>query len=151
MTGFLIFLHATVCVLLTMVILMQAGRGGGLTAGFASAESMFGARTNEFMVRATIVLMSIFLLTSLGLAFLSSRKEKSLIPANIATKKLPDITIPINATVQNPEQQEDLSMESKPIVNGEAPQNDTSSMPTELPVSAEPIPSSSVVDNRVQQ
>ena len=148
MTGLLIFLHAAVCVLLTMVVLMQAGRGGGLTEGFASAESMFGARTNEFMVRTTIVLMTIFLTTSLSLAYLSSRKEKSLIPANVSAKRLPDITIPINATVPNSDQQEWPATESKPIVNREAPQ---SSKPTELPLSSEAAPANVVVDNRVQQ
>ena len=148
MTGVLIFLHATICVLLTMVVLMQAGRGGGLTEGFASAESVFGARTNEFMVRTTVVLMTLFLTTSLSLAYLSSRKEKSLIPANIATKKLPDITIPINATVPNSEKQEEPAAESKPVVKGEAPQ---SAQPTELPVSSTTSKSNTVVDNQVRQ
>jgi preprotein translocase subunit SecG len=78
MTGFVMFIHAVISILLILVILMQAGRGGGLTEGFAAAEQMFGARTNELMIKATTVLGTAFLVTSLGLAILSSQKGKSL-------------------------------------------------------------------------
>src|SRR5580698_1345511 len=63
---------------------MQAGRGGGLTETFQSAESMFGTQTNVFMVRFTTILAVIFLSTSLVLAFNSSKGDKSL----MANKKL---------------------------------------------------------------
>jgi protein translocase SecG subunit len=72
------FLHGIISVVLIVIILMQSGRGGGLTEGFASAESMFGARTNEFMVKATTIFSGLFLVTCLGLAVLSSQKGKSL-------------------------------------------------------------------------
>jgi len=74
----LIVIHVLTAVLLITVILMQSGRGGGLTESFASAESMFGARTNEFMVRATTILAVIFLVTNLSLAYMNSKKERSL-------------------------------------------------------------------------
>ena len=149
MTGLLIFLHALVCVLLAMVILMQAGRGGGLTEGFASAESMFGARTNEFMVRTTIVLMTVFLTTSLSLAYVSAKKEKSIIPANITTKKLPNVTIPVNATAETPktETQENSTVTPQPS-NAIEPATTGSDHSTELPATPESVPAA--VDNRVQ-
>jgi preprotein translocase subunit SecG len=78
MTGIFMFFHGLVCVLLVLVILMQSGRGGGLTEGFASAESIFGAKTNAFMVKATTILGTVFLVTCLSLAVLSSQKGKSL-------------------------------------------------------------------------
>ncbi len=84
MIGFVTVLHALVTILLLVVILMQSGRGGGLTEGFASAESMFGAQTNEFMIKATTVLSSLFLITCLGLAVLSSQKGKSLMSGSVA-------------------------------------------------------------------
>ena len=87
MMGFLMFIHAMICILLSAVILMQSGRGGGLTEGFASAESMFGAKTNSFMVKATTVFASLFLITCLTLAFLSSRKERSLMSGRFPTAK----------------------------------------------------------------
>ena len=86
MTGFFMFLHAVVSVLLLVIILMQSGRGGGLTESFASAESMFGAKTNEFMIKATTVFASLFLVTCLGLAIVSSQKGKSLMSSKVASQ-----------------------------------------------------------------
>lgn len=76
--GFILVIHVIVCVLLVICILMQAGRGGGLTETFQSAESMFGTQTNVFMVRLTTIFAVIFLSTSLILAFNSSKGAKSL-------------------------------------------------------------------------
>src|SRR5271157_3489237 len=82
--GFILVIHVIVCVLLVITILMQSGRGGGLTETFQSAESMFGTQTNVFMVRLTTILAAIFISTSLVLAINSSKGEKSL----MANKKL---------------------------------------------------------------
>ena len=82
--GFILVIHVIVCVLLVIAVLMQAGRGGGLTETFQSAESMFGTQTNVFMVRFTSILAVIFLCTSLILAFNSTKGDKSL----MANKKL---------------------------------------------------------------
>jgi preprotein translocase subunit SecG len=82
--GFILVIHVIVCVLLVISILMQAGRGGGLTETFQSAESMFGTQTNVFMVRFTTILAAIFISTSLLLAFKSSKGDQSL----MANKKL---------------------------------------------------------------
>src|SRR5665213_1107572 len=82
--GFILVIHVIVCVLLVIAILMQAGRGGGLTETFQSAESMFGTQTNVFMVRFTTILAAIFICTSLLLAFKSSKGDQSL----MANKKL---------------------------------------------------------------
>ena len=100
--AFVTFIHVLVCVLLIISILMQSGRGGGLTEAFSSAESMFGAKTNVFMVRITSILATIFLVTSLTLAYFSARKEQSLIPDTLtmpakpasatATTPSPDVT-----------------------------------------------------------
>ncbi len=76
--GILIFFHSVACILLITVILMQAGRKGGLTNGFASAESMFGAKTNAFMVRTTIVMLAVFMVTSLSLAYVTAKKDRSI-------------------------------------------------------------------------
>ena len=84
MFGFIVFLHVLVCMLLAAIILMQSGKGGGLTENFAAAESMFGAKTNVVLVKATAVLASFFLVTCLTLAFLSSKSNKSLIKGTAA-------------------------------------------------------------------
>src|SRR5208283_3762554 len=99
--GFILVIHVIVCVLLVIAILMQAGRGGGLTETFQSAESMFGTQTNVFMVRFTTILAVIFLSTSLILAFNSSRGDKSL----MANKKLLS-TIPMPDKTAKPKDAE---------------------------------------------
>ena len=113
--GFILVIHVIVCVLLVITILMQAGRGGGLTETFQSAESMFGTQTNVFMVRTTTVLAVIFLSTSLILAFNSSKVDQSL----MANKRLLS-TLPKAAAVpesKNPENDVQVKVESpKPIV-----------------------------------
>ena len=78
MTGLFIFIHVVICILLIAIILMQPGKGGGLTDSMASAESIFGAKTNVFIIKTTAILAGIFLITCLGLAILSSQKNKSL-------------------------------------------------------------------------
>jgi len=84
--GFMMVIHALISIMLMVIILMQSGRGGGLTEGFASAESVFGAQTNEFMIKATTVFAGLFLVTCLGLAVLSSQKGKSLM-ADVASQE----------------------------------------------------------------
>jgi len=102
MTTFVIIIHSIVCLLLVAVILMQSGRGGGLTENFSGAGDVFGAQTNSVMIRLTTILACVFLVTSLGLAFLSTNKDKSLMQQRVATDptKLPmeemeKIVIPI--------------------------------------------------------
>ena len=75
---FILVIHSITCVLLVLTVLMQAGRGGGLTESFSSAESVFGAQTSAFMVRTTSILATVFFTTSLVLALMSSRQERSL-------------------------------------------------------------------------
>ncbi|VAW19814.1 hypothetical protein MNBD_BACTEROID05-162 [hydrothermal vent metagenome] len=87
MLGFIVVIHAIVCVFLIVIILMQSGRGGGLTESFSSAESMFGAQTNSLMTKATTVVCIMFFITCLSLAFLSSKKDESLMSNKVAVEK----------------------------------------------------------------
>ena len=87
--AFVTFIHSVLCILMVIAILMQSGRGGGLTEAFSSAESMFGAKTNVLMVRITGVLATLFLVTSLTLAYFSARKEQSLIPNTVTVPAKP--------------------------------------------------------------
>lgn len=67
--GFVVFLHVTICILLITIILIQAGRGGGLVESFSSVESMFGPKTNSFLTRATTVLSTAFFYYLSNLSF----------------------------------------------------------------------------------
>lgn len=89
-----VIFHSLVCIILVIIILMQSGRGGGLTEGFASTESMFGAQTNEYMIRATSIAATLFLVTCVSLAVISSKKEKSLMSTKVAAPRQMEINIP---------------------------------------------------------
>lgn len=98
MMTFILVIHSITCVLLVLTILMQSGRGGGLTEQFASAESVFGAQTSSFMVRTTSIAATVFFITSLTLALMSAGQERSLMANNSVAaakvKKLSDVQIP---------------------------------------------------------
>jgi len=79
MMTFLITLHVIFCVLLIIVILIQAGRGGGLVEMLSGAESIFGTKTSAMLTRATTILSIAFFITCLSLALLSAKHSKSLI------------------------------------------------------------------------
>jgi preprotein translocase subunit SecG len=64
---FLGVLFLIVCFLLIVVILLQKGRGGGLSAAFGGmGQSAFGTKTGDVFTWVTIVLTSLFLLLAVG-------------------------------------------------------------------------------------
>jgi preprotein translocase subunit SecG len=81
MYAFLIVVHVIVCVVLILVVLLQAGRGGGFSEmlGGGQPQSLFGTQTNQFMVRATEVCAVVFIVTSLSLGLITSHRGKSLV------------------------------------------------------------------------
>ncbi len=79
MMSLILVIHAIICILLIGIILIQAGRGGGLVESFSSVESMFGPKTNVFLTRATTVLSILFFITCLSLALLSAKQGRSLL------------------------------------------------------------------------
>lgn len=93
MIGLLIALHVIICMLLIGIILIQAGRGGGLVEGFSGVESMFGTKTSSFLTRTTTVLSILFFVTCLSLAFLSAKQSRSLMKdTSVTTKQAPQNT-----------------------------------------------------------
>lgn len=68
---FVAFLFALVCVVLVLVVLVQKGRGGGLSGAFGGgmASGLLGSKTGDFLTWVTIGLFVVFL----GLAVLLAR------------------------------------------------------------------------------
>jgi len=87
MMTFIITLHIIFCILLIILILIQAGRGGGLVEGFSGVESMFGPKTNVFLTRTTTVLAVLFFTSCVSLAFFSSQQSKSLMRKAASQRK----------------------------------------------------------------
>jgi len=61
--NFVAVLFVLVSLILVLVVLMQKGRGGGLSGAFAGgmASGLLGSKTGDFLTWVTIVLVSIFL------------------------------------------------------------------------------------------
>ena len=85
--GILIVIHIIACLGLIVIVLLQSGRGGGLSESFSSAESIFGTKTNTFLTRTTMVFAIVFLITCLTLAFLSKQSSKSIMPRQKLTSE----------------------------------------------------------------
>lgn len=77
----LVTVHVFVCFFLIAVILLQAGRGQGLSWGVfgGTPQSIFGTKTATFLTRVTTVCASIFLLSCIALNVIETQKSKSLI------------------------------------------------------------------------
>lgn len=77
MIQFVTVIHVIVCVLLVLVVLLQQGKKDGMGAAFGGgSQSVFGARGAEtFLEKVTKVLAIIFMCTSLGLVYFSSKES----------------------------------------------------------------------------
>ena len=87
----LIILHVMICFILIAVILLQAGRGQGLTgASFSGSgvQTLFGTRAADFLTKATTVSAILFLFTCIGLDILEARRSRSLFAPQTPTTPL---------------------------------------------------------------
>ena len=78
---FLLIVHLTACISLILIVLLQSGKGGGLSGlmgGGGGAEQIFGASTGmAFVKKVTVAIAVTFVLTSLLLTIVVSRKGLS--------------------------------------------------------------------------
>ncbi len=76
---FLTVIHVVACIILILVVLLQQGKGGGLSAMGGGGAQVFGGRgAGNFMTRLTAICAAIFMMTSLSLAYLSSVGDSEL-------------------------------------------------------------------------
>lgn len=77
---FMISVHVIVSLFLVFVILIQSGRGGGLSQEFggSSTQTILGTKTATFLTRTTTVCAALYIITSLSLAIMSAKRGKSL-------------------------------------------------------------------------
>ena len=84
MTLLLTVIHVLACLALIMIVLLQTGKGADMGAAFGggSSKTLFGSTgASTFLSKATIVAAVLFMVTSLGIGFLSSRRApKSIMP-----------------------------------------------------------------------
>ncbi len=96
--GLVITIHIIVCLVLILVILLQAGRGGGLSESFGSniTQSLFGTKANVFLTHATTASAILFIVTCLSLGILTSRRGRSLVSLQgVNQSRTVPVTIPV--------------------------------------------------------
>ena len=101
MSILLIIIHIIVCIALIMIVLLQTGKGADMGAAFGggSSQTLFGSTgASTFLSKATTAAAIIFMVTSLGLAYLSSHSGKESVvsetPAPIESQTAPQATTP---------------------------------------------------------
>lgn len=94
--GLVIAIHVVASLVLIAVILLQAGRGGGLSESFgaSSTQSILGTKTSVFLKRATAASAVIYIITCLTLAVMTGHRGRSLVARGSA--------MPIGANTQTP-------------------------------------------------
>ena len=95
MYALILVVHVIVALCLIAVVLLQGGRGGlGEALGGAAAQSLFGGGANTVMTRITAVAATLFMVTCLSLAMLSTARGRSVIdrlPASPGELPLPGV------------------------------------------------------------
>ena len=80
MYAVIIVIHIIASIFLIAVILLQAGRGGGLADSFGGSQmqNLFGTKSASVLTRLTTVCAALFIITCISLAIISSHRSRSL-------------------------------------------------------------------------
>ena len=85
-----IIFHVIASLVLIFVVLLQTGKGAGIANVFGGAgQTVFGARTGDVLARATEICAGMFMITSLGLAMMSSDRSSSVMRRRHITQEQP--------------------------------------------------------------
>ncbi len=118
MTTVLLTIHILVAILLIAVVLMQRGQAGGMGESFGggSSQSLFGsAGASSFLVKATGVLATIFMITSLSLAFFSQQEAGSVLDKGIGSGAVQESGIPAtDDAIFDPKELESMGKDALP-------------------------------------
>jgi len=84
-------IHVTVCIVLVLVVLLQAGKGANMGAVFGgSSQTVFGSSgPGSFLGKMTTAVAVIFMLTSFFLTYSASNKPSSLMQGASQTSAQP--------------------------------------------------------------
>ncbi len=77
MSTVIVIIHIIVAIALILIVLLQTGKGADMGAAFGggSSQTLFGSGgASTFLSRLTTIAAIVFMLTSLGLAYVTSHK-----------------------------------------------------------------------------
>ena len=110
MYSILIVVHVIISLFLIAVILLQAGKGGGVadTFGGSQMQNMFGTKSSTVLTKLTAVCAIGFIITCISLAVISSHKAKSIvdnikIPQQQTKTTVPEAQVPAPAEPTAPQ------------------------------------------------
>jgi preprotein translocase subunit SecG len=108
-------IHVITCVLVVLIVLIQAGRSGGFSGlmGGGGGDAIFSTSSQQSGLRkATVALAAVFMATSLFLTILSSRRTNQ----SVFQQQFPALP-PVNA----PAAPETSAPVADPNINPQAP------------------------------
>jgi len=100
----IIFIHAVLALAIIGVVLMQRGKGAEAGAGFGAGASgtVFGARGSAtFLSKATAVLITLFFITSLSLAYMAANRPKA-VENSVLDAATPAVPVPSSSPTTLP-------------------------------------------------
>ena len=86
MISFLLYLFVTlflvVAIFMVLLVLIQKGRGGGLSGAFGGGggNTAFGSKTGDVLTWATSIVFGVFLLLAIGLNLVAERYNNTYSP-----------------------------------------------------------------------
>ena len=123
--------HTVIALLIIVLVLLQRGKGADAGAAFGAGASgtVFGARgSSSFFSRATAICATLFFVSSLTLAYLSSQSSSA------PTSLLEDAPVLESEEVEVPELNEDMPVSDLPAL-------ESAEDPVDLPeLEEEPAP-----------
>jgi preprotein translocase subunit SecG len=90
-------IHILVCVFLILIVLLQTSKGADIGAAFGggSSQTLFGsAGPGGFLTKITTGVAIIFMITSIGLAYISSHRTGASIMRETRPKKTAPAPLP---------------------------------------------------------
>lgn len=96
----LTIVHVVVALFLVLLVLVQSGKGAEISASFGgSSQTVFGSSGGaNFFTRATAVLATIFMLTSIGLTLQSKQARKSVFDGAVSSESQSTTPPPVEST-----------------------------------------------------
>ena len=120
MVTLITIIHVFVCFFLILVVLLQAGKGGGMGIAFGSSTSsqVFGGRgAGSFLEKLTAGTAVVFMITSITLAYFASQSDSSRLQKLSAQKQKQEQKAAekaADAKVQKDAAERAKALESKP-------------------------------------
>lgn len=71
-------LFAIICILLVLIVLLQSDKSAGMGILGGAGQSTFGSSTADIITKVTAVMVALFMVGSLGLSILESKRISSL-------------------------------------------------------------------------